>query len=64
MISYEIIISTTEYRNDVSVRTDTSVWHRRYKSRKTAERKAAEMCETIAMKSSPVKYITTAEVRP
>ena len=42
MISYEIIISTTEYRNDVSVRTDTSVWHRRYKSRKTAERKAAE----------------------
>lgn len=27
MISYEIIISTTEYRNDVSVRTDVSVWH-------------------------------------
>lgn len=34
MISYEIIISTTEYRNDVSVRTDVSVWHRRYKSEK------------------------------
>ncbi|SQD03137.1 Uncharacterised protein [Escherichia coli] len=52
MISYEIIISTTEYRNDVSVRTDVSVWHRRYKSRKTAELKAAEMCETISMKGS------------
>lgn len=58
MISYEIIISTTEYRNDVSV------WHRRYKSRKTAELKAAEMCETISMKGSPVKYVTTVEVRP
>ena len=64
MISYEIIISTTEYRNDVSVRTDVSVWHRRYKSRKTAELKAAEMCENISMKGSPVKYVTTVEVRP
>ncbi|HGW3051005.1 TPA: hypothetical protein ACNP65_004909 [Escherichia coli] len=31
---------------------------------KTAELKAAEMCETISMKGSPVKYVTTAEVRP
>lgn len=59
---YEIILTTTEYRNGVPVSAETATWHRRYKSRQTAARKASEMCETITVKGSPVKYITIAEV--
>ena len=63
MNSYEIILTTTEYFNDRSVRTESVLYWRRYKSRKAAEHKASEMCETITMKGSPVKYVTVAEVR-
>ncbi|AUM09799.1 hypothetical protein [Escherichia coli] len=64
MNRYEIVLTTTEYFNDKPVRAESVLYWRCYKSRKTAERKAAVMCETIAMKGSPVKYVTTAEVRP
>ncbi|HBC3225634.1 TPA: hypothetical protein ACHGD4_000003 [Escherichia coli] len=60
---FEIILTTTEYLNGVFVSKEVATWHRRYKSRKTAERKAVEMNETISVKGSPVKYITIAEVR-
>ncbi|HEL8025745.1 TPA: hypothetical protein UZ441_001093 [Escherichia coli] len=59
---FEIILTTTEYLNGVYVSKDVATWHRRYKSRKTAERKAAEMCETVSVKGSPLKYVTVAEV--
>ncbi|WP_097340955.1 hypothetical protein [Escherichia coli] len=63
MLLFEIILTTTEYRNDVFVGKETATWHRRYKSRKTAERKATTLNETISMVGSPVKYVTVAEVR-
>ena len=60
---FEIILTTTEYRNDVSVSALSATLYRRYKSRQTAARKASEMCETITVKGSSVKYVTTAEVQ-
>ncbi|HAW1514507.1 TPA: hypothetical protein JLM64_001974 [Escherichia coli] len=60
---FEIILTTTEYRNNVFVGKEIATWHRRYKSRKTAESKAATFNETICMAGSPVKYVTVAEVR-
>ncbi|HFW4798939.1 TPA: hypothetical protein ACIBS5_004423 [Salmonella enterica subsp. diarizonae serovar 60-67:z35:-] len=59
---FEIILTTTQYINGKPVATESAPFYRRYKSRQTAERRAANMSATVTVKGSPVKYITVAEV--
>ncbi|EFL9196586.1 hypothetical protein ACFH3V_004117 [Escherichia coli] len=59
---FEIILTATEYSDGLLVIEKMATFCRRYKSRKTAERKAGEMRKVISIKGSPVKNITTAEV--
>lgn len=60
---FEIILTTTEYFNNQPVWTESAPFYRRYKTRQTAESKAAALRETISIKGSPVKYVTVTEVR-